>query len=113
MRAHARRTPQYCGGTTLSDHLLDALGRPRVQIAARCEGAAPPQNLTCNDLYAYVYLQAREIDRQVVGHLDSWFEPKRKELFRLMFALTDSVLLELKTTAEPAHGQAEGPTRRA
>ncbi|WP_393073102.1 hypothetical protein [Streptomyces sp. LN704] len=47
---------------------------------------------------AYVYLQAREIDRQVVGHLDSWFEPKRKELFRLMFALTDSALMELKRT---------------
>ncbi|MFK0154072.1 hypothetical protein ACIQVK_18625 [Streptomyces sp. NPDC090493] len=87
------------GGPTLSDHLLDALGFPRVQIAARREGAARPQNLTFNDLYAYVYLQAREIDRQVVGHLDSWFEPKRKELFRLMFALTDNVLLQLKATA--------------
>ncbi|GAB1331634.1 AAA family ATPase [Streptomyces sennicomposti] len=87
------------GGSTLSDYLLDALGFPREQVAARREGAARPQNLTFNDLYAYVYLQAREIDRQVVGHLDSWFEPKRKELFRLMFALTDSALLELKRTA--------------
>ncbi|GGJ69663.1 ATP-binding protein [Streptomyces brasiliensis] len=87
------------GGTTLSDYLLDALGFPREQVAAQREGAARPQNLTFNDLYAYIYLQAREIDRQVVGHLDSWFEPKRKELFRLMFALTDSALLELKRTA--------------
>ena len=86
------------GVTTLSDHLLDALGFPREQIAARREGSARPQNLTFSDLYAYVYLQAREIDRQVVGHLDSWFEPKRKELFRLMFALTDSALMELKRT---------------
>jgi predicted nucleic acid-binding Zn-ribbon protein len=43
-------------------------------------------------------LQAREIDRQVVGHLDRWFEVKRKELFRLMFGLTDSALMELKRT---------------
>ncbi|KOV60804.1 hypothetical protein ADL01_32840 [Streptomyces sp. NRRL WC-3618] len=86
------------GATTLSDHLLDALGFPREQIAARREGAARPQNLTFNDLYAYVYLQAREIDRQVVGHLDSWFETKRRELFRLMFGLTDSALMELKRT---------------
>ncbi|MCW8102996.1 coiled-coil domain-containing protein [Streptomyces tauricus] len=86
------------GVTTLSDHLLDALGFPREQIAARREGAARPQNLTFNDLYAYVYLQAREIDRQVVGHLDNWFETRRKELFRLMFQLTDSALLELKRT---------------
>ncbi|KPL33300.1 hypothetical protein JI76_16015 [Streptomyces anulatus] len=86
------------GVTTLSDHLLDALGFPREQIAARREGAARPQNLTFNDLYAYAYLQAREIDRQVVGHLDSWFETKRRELFRLMFGLTDSALMELKRT---------------
>ncbi|MGW7134015.1 hypothetical protein ACWGIA_37560 [Streptomyces bobili] len=86
------------GLTTLSDHLLDALGFPREQVAARREGAARPQNLTFNDLYAYVYLQAREIDRQVVGHLDSWFETKRRELFRLMFGLTDSALMELKRT---------------
>ncbi|MGK5696422.1 hypothetical protein ACSNOJ_26630 [Streptomyces sp. URMC 128] len=86
------------GATTLSDYLLDALGFPREQIAARREGAARPQNLTFNDLYAYVYLQAREIDRQVVGHLDRWFEVKRKELFRLMFGLTDSALMALKRT---------------
>ncbi|MEU8727530.1 AAA family ATPase [Streptomyces antimycoticus] len=86
------------GLTTLSDHLLNALGFPREQIATRREGSARPQNLTFNDLYAYVYLQAREIDRQVVGHLDSWFETKRRELFRLMFGLTDSALMELKRT---------------
>ncbi|CQR59306.1 ATP-binding protein [Streptomyces leeuwenhoekii] len=86
------------GLTTLSDHLLNALGFPREQIATRREGSARPQNLTFNDLYAYIYLQAREIDRQVVGHLDSWFETKRRELFRLMFGLTDSALMELKRT---------------
>ncbi|WP_020123934.1 hypothetical protein [Streptomyces canus] len=59
------------GVTTLSDHLLNALGFPREQIAARREGSARSQNLTFSDPYAYVYLQAREIDRQVVGHLDS------------------------------------------
>lgn len=90
-----RTTP---GETTVSDYLLDALGFPREQLATRRDGAARTQNLTFNDLYAYVYMQAREIDRQVVGHLDTWFEPKRKELFRLMFALTDSTLLDLKRT---------------
>ncbi|WP_246530606.1 hypothetical protein [Streptomyces bathyalis] len=87
------------GETTVSDYLLDAIGFPREQVAARRDGAARPQNLTFNDLYMYMYLQAREIDRQVVGHLDSWFEVKRRELFRLMFALTDSALMELKRTA--------------
>lgn len=38
------------------------------------------------------------IDRQVVGHLDRWFETKRKVLFRLMFGLNDSALMELKRT---------------
>ncbi|GAA0696301.1 hypothetical protein GCM10009548_80990 [Streptomyces malaysiensis subsp. malaysiensis] len=87
------------GEATVSDYLLDAIGFPREQVATRRDGAARPQNLTFNDLYVYIYLQAREIDRQVVGHLDSWFEVKRKELFRLMFTLTDSALMELKRTA--------------
>lgn len=87
------------GQLTLSDYLLDTIGFPREKIATRREGTSRPQNLTFNDLFAYIYVQAREIDRQVVGHLDSWFEPKRKELFRLMFALTDSALMELKRTA--------------
>ncbi|WP_009473037.1 AAA family ATPase [Rhodococcus sp. JVH1] len=91
-----RTTP---GENTVSDHLLDALGFPREQVAARRDGVSRPQNLTFNDLYAYVYMQAREIDRQVVGHLDSYFDPKRKELFRLMFALTNSTLMELKRDA--------------
>ncbi|MCJ0905248.1 ATP-binding protein [Rhodococcus sp. ARC_M6] len=91
-----RATP---GETTISDYLLDTLGFPREQVAARRDGVSRPQNLTFNDLYAYIYMQAREIDRQVIGHLDSYFDPKRKELFRLMFALTNSALMELKRTA--------------
>ncbi|UGQ14865.1 AAA family ATPase [Yinghuangia sp. ASG 101] len=84
---------------SVSDYLLDAIGFPREQVAARREGVAAPQNLTFNDLFMYVYVQAREIDRQVVGHLEGWFEPKRKELFRLMFGLTDSELMDLKLQA--------------
>lgn len=98
------------GGNSLSDFLLDALGFPREQIATRRDGVSRPQNLTFNDLYAYVYLQAREIDRQVVGHLDTWFEPKRKELFRLMFGLTDSALMELKRTASALTDQLKAKT---
>jgi len=91
-----RATP---GESTVSDYLLDAIGFPREQVAARRDGVSRPQNLGFNDLYAYIYMQAREIDRQVVGHLDSHFDPKRKELFRLMFALTNSALMELKRVA--------------
>lgn len=57
-----------------------------------------------------VHLQAREIDRQLVGHLDSWFETKRRELFRLMFGLTDSALMELKRTRNQLLGTLKART---
>lgn len=81
---------------SLSDFMLDLLSFPREEIASRREGAAQSVRLTFYDLYRYIFLQAREIDRQVVGHLDTWFEPKRKELFRLMFGLTNSDVMAMK-----------------
>ncbi|MEU9204816.1 hypothetical protein [Streptomyces sp. NPDC048332] len=79
----------------LSDYLLAALNFPRETIPASRDGKATTRDLTFTDLFAYVYREARNVDREVVGHLDTWFNPKRTALFKLMFALTDSTVLEL------------------
>ncbi|MEU9994029.1 hypothetical protein [Streptomyces sp. NPDC050848] len=79
----------------LSDYLLAALDFPRETIPASRDGKATTRDLTFTDLFAYVYREARNIDREVVGHLDTWFKTKRTALFKLMFALTDSTVLEL------------------
>ncbi|MEU2911934.1 hypothetical protein ACFYM3_13505 [Streptomyces massasporeus] len=79
----------------LSDYLLGALDFPRETIPASRDGKATTRDLKFTDLFAYVYREARNIDREVVGHLDTWFNTKRTALFKLMFALTDSIVLEL------------------
>ncbi|MFD9288431.1 hypothetical protein ACFWBV_09010 [Streptomyces sp. NPDC060030] len=80
---------------SLSDYLLTAVDFPRETIPASRDGKATTRDLTFIDLFAYAYREARNIDREVVGHLDTWFNPKRIALFKLMFALTDSTVLEL------------------
>ncbi|MCX5230375.1 hypothetical protein [Streptomyces sp. NBC_00233] len=79
----------------LSDYLLAALDFPRETIPSSRDGKATTRDLKFTDLFAYVYREARNIDREVVGHLDTWFNTKRTALFKLMFALTDSTVLEL------------------
>ena len=82
-------------GESLSDLLLEALDFPRESIATSREGKATTRDLTFVDLFTYVYREARGIDREVVGHLDTWFKSARTHLFKLMFGLTDSTVLEL------------------
>ncbi|MET8508690.1 hypothetical protein ABZV60_29230, partial [Streptomyces sp. NPDC004787] len=79
----------------LSDYLLAALDFPRETIPSSRDGKATTRDLKFTDLFAYVYREACNIDREVVGHLDTWFNTKRTALFKLMFALTDSTVLEL------------------
>ncbi|MBD0737641.1 AAA family ATPase [Streptomyces sp. CBMA29] len=81
---------------TLSDYLLQATGFPRASIPSTRDGNAQSLDLTFSNLFAYTYMEAHNIDREVVGHRDTWFNRKRKELFKLMFALTDSALMELR-----------------
>jgi AAA domain len=81
---------------TLSDYLLQAIGFPRASIPSTRDGNAQSLDLTFSNLFAYTYMEAHNIDREVVGHRDTWFNRKRKELFKLMFALTDSALMELR-----------------
>ncbi|GJF30251.1 hypothetical protein KNE206_29510 [Kitasatospora sp. NE20-6] len=81
---------------TLSDYLLQSIGFPRESIPSTRDGNAQSLDLTFSNLFAYIYMEAHNIDSQVVGHRDTWFNRKRKELFKLMFALTDSALMELR-----------------
>ncbi|MFD9606362.1 hypothetical protein [Streptomyces sp. NPDC059970] len=80
---------------SLSDYLLTAVNFPRETISTSRDGKAATRDLTFIDLFVYADREARNIDREVVGHLDTWFNPKRTALFKLMFALTDSTVLEL------------------
>jgi hypothetical protein len=85
---------------TISNFLMSATGLPIERIPRRSRGATSATvGISFQDLYGYVYVQAKEIDRSVVGHLDQFKNKKRIALFEIMFGLTDPELLELQRRA--------------
>lgn len=93
---HTLGTRAEEGQVSLSDVLLNALGFPREKIPTTRNGKATTLNLTFTNLFRYVYLEASELDFQVVGHRDNNFKKQRKTLFELMLGLTTSAVMELE-----------------
>lgn len=90
-------SPKPADGPSISRFLLEALGIPVERVPTSRAGInARTVALTFKEIFRYCYLQAKEIDRSVVGHLDTHSNPKRIAAFELMFGLTDPDLIELK-----------------
>ncbi|WP_433333016.1 AAA family ATPase [Spirillospora sp. CA-294931] len=85
------------GQVTLSDRLLGLLSIPQERIPSRSDGrSSDTVALTFNNLLAYLYIEAREIDSSIAGHLDTFRTRARRAMFELLFGLTDSELNELR-----------------
>jgi hypothetical protein len=90
-------SPTPADGPSISRFLLEALEIPVERVPTSRAGVnARTVALTFRDIFRYCFLQAKEIDRSVVGHLDTHSNPRRIAAFELMFGLTDTELLELK-----------------
>ncbi|MEV0586746.1 hypothetical protein [Nonomuraea sp. NPDC050310] len=91
-------TPKPADGPSISRFMLEELGIPVERVPTSRAGInSRTVALTFNDIFRYCFLQAKEIDRSVVGHLDlASTNPKRIAAFELMFGLTDPELVELK-----------------
>ncbi|MGV9386501.1 hypothetical protein ACWDRB_62620 [Nonomuraea sp. NPDC003707] len=91
-------SPKPADGPSISRFLLEALGIPVERVPTSRAGVnSRTVALTFKDIFRYCFLQAKEIDRSVVGHLDTTnINPKRIAAFELMFGLTDPELVELK-----------------
>uniref|UniRef100_UPI003F4907B4 hypothetical protein n=1 Tax=Nonomuraea sp. CA-252377 TaxID=3240003 RepID=UPI003F4907B4 len=91
-------SPKPADGPSISRFLLEALGIPVERVPTSRAGInSRTVALTFKDIFRYCFLQAKEIDRSVVGHLDTTnTNPKRIAAFELMFGLIDSELVELK-----------------
>lgn len=100
-------TPKRTDDLTISKVLLGQLEIPIERVPKSMRGTnADTVALTFNDIYGYCYLQAKEIDRSVIGHLD-YRNQKRLAAFNLLFRLTDSHLLELQRQRNAAREEAK------
>jgi hypothetical protein len=85
------------GAETISDRLLDLLEIPRERIPTRRRGAtADTVAITFQNLMAYLYVEAVDIDRAIAGHTETYTDRARRALFEFMFGLNDADLAALQ-----------------
>jgi hypothetical protein len=85
------------GAETISDRLLTLLGIPRERIPTRRRGAtADTVAVTFQNLMAYLYVEAVDIDRSIAGHTEHHNDRARRALFEFMFGLNDAELTALQ-----------------
>lgn len=80
-----------------SDFMLEMLGIPSIRIPrSRSRPGKDSANLTFSDIFRYLYLPQREIDRSVVRHLDRYLDPKRRAAFQLLYGLTNEAISRME-----------------
>jgi hypothetical protein len=80
---------------TISALLMEALGLPVGLLAAARGGRSTSagSEITFNDLFRFMYIPQAEINKDIAHSSDSYYDPKRKSLFELLFGLTSEPLL--------------------
>ncbi|MFI7598216.1 AAA family ATPase [Actinoplanes sp. NPDC049681] len=85
------------GAETISDRLLHLLGIPHERIPTRRRGATSDTvAITFQNLMAYLYVEAVDIDRSIAGHTETYTDRARRALFEFMFGLNDAELVALQ-----------------
>ncbi len=86
-----------CVAGDVSDVILKLVGIPSIEIPrSRKKPRGAKTKLSFFDIYRYLYLEQVEIDRSVVHHLESYYQPKRLAAFELLFGLGSQEITRLE-----------------
>ncbi|WP_310962423.1 AAA family ATPase [Nocardioides terrisoli] len=101
--------------TTVSGILLSALGlSTTMRAAARSPGSSRKGALiTFYDLFKYMYVPQAAINQDIAGSRDTYYEPKRKSVFELLFGLTDAEVLDMQSELNDLNGKVAEANREA
>ncbi|MFT3942223.1 MAG: hypothetical protein QM705_00160 [Ancrocorticia sp.] len=93
----------------VSSLLLNAMDIPDDMRAASKKANSTEQGslITFNDVFRYMYIPQGEINRHIAGSGESYYQPKRKAVFEVLFDLTDHLVLELHSTLARIRGEWE------
>ncbi|MCE7008196.1 hypothetical protein LWC34_36065 [Kibdelosporangium philippinense] len=80
----------------LPDDMLAAAGGTSTRAGAR---------ITFADILTYLYIPQSQINRDIAHSQESYREPKRKAVFELLFGLTNSEILTLRSTMSKLKGE--------
>ncbi|MEV7566366.1 AAA family ATPase [Streptomyces tanashiensis] len=92
---------------SLNGFLLSQLGLPIDARAAATRGKStkPGARVTFGDVFKYMYVPQYAINRDIVDSRDSYYSPKRKTVFELLFRLTDPEILSLQSSVTTLNGE--------
>ncbi|MDA3626149.1 AAA family ATPase [Saccharopolyspora sp. WRP15-2] len=88
----------------LNTRLMQSLGLPDDMRAAGSKSKREGPRITFNDILAYLYIPQSEINRDIAHSQETFREPKRRAVFELLFGLTDSEILKLRSEINRLNG---------
>lgn len=96
------REPDHSVGgeaPTISDLLMTSLGlETGLKAAARGgRSTSAGAQITFNDVFRFMYVPQSEMNRDVAASHDSYYAPKRKAVFELLFGLTNADVLRMRS----------------
>jgi hypothetical protein len=95
------------GESSFNSFLLEKLGFPDdVRAAAqRSRSSKPGSRVTFGDVFKFMYIPQYAINRDIADSRDSYYEPKRKAVFELLFRFTDPEILSMQSQVNILNGK--------
>lgn len=112
-----RMRDHYVGGDErpISDLLLTAMGlEAGLRAAARGgRSTSAGSQITFNDIYRFMYVPQSEMNRDIAASQQGYYEPKRKTVFELLFGITSSSILQMRSEINTLKSDVESAQRDA
>ncbi|WP_144720041.1 hypothetical protein [Agrococcus jejuensis] len=98
---------------SLSSLLLASMGIPDDMRAASKASNSTKQGarISFADIFRYMYVSQADINKEIAGSGDTWYTPKRKAVFELLFGLTNPSILDLQSSIAKLRGEHENAQR--
>ncbi|MEH0626562.1 AAA family ATPase [Streptomyces stelliscabiei] len=107
--AAQERLPDHYVGTTqpsLNSLLLTALGFPDdMKAAASGQSVKAGSRISFAHIFSFLYIPQYEINRDIASSQQSYVEPTRRAVFELLFGLTDSAILDMRSQVNLLKGE--------
>lgn len=112
-----RMRDHFVGGDErpISDLLLTAMGlETGLRAAARGgRSTSAGARITFNDIFRFMYVPQSEMNRDIAASQQGYYDPKRKTVFELLFGITSSSMLQMRSEINTLKSDIESAERDA